>query len=212
MLFKRRLPLPLAERLRVAVWPRSGWGRALTYAGLRIVRLRHGAHEVALGVAIGTFAAITPLLGVQMALAAASALALRASVPAALLATFVGNPLSWPLIWAATYALGRHMMGLDPLAAPLDLALRLDALWQALLQGSLDMVSAALALLAPLLAPMLAGSIPLGLLVGGVFYYIVRKAILGSRRARRPRSMRSSAGGADRYRAQPLASTHVRSV
>ncbi|MEW5962041.1 MAG: DUF2062 domain-containing protein [Pseudomonadota bacterium] len=198
MLFQRRSPPPLAERLRAAFWPRSGWRRALTYAALRVLRLRHGAHEVALGVAIGAFAAITPLLGAQMALAGLAALALRASVAAALLATFVGNPLSWPVIWAATYALGRHMMGLDALAAPVGLVPRLDALWQALMQGSLDMVSAALALLAPVLAPMLAGSVPIGLLVGGIFYYIVRKADLGSHRARRLRPIRSASGELDR--------------
>jgi hypothetical protein len=210
MLFKRRSSPPLCERLRAVFWPRSGWARVLTYAALRVVRLRRGAHEVALGVAVGAFAAVTPLLGAQMALAALAALALRASVTAALLATFVGNPLSWPFIWAGTYALGRYMLGLDALAAPTDVVLRLDALWQALMQGSFDMVSAALALLAPVLAPMLVGSVPLGLLVGGIFYYIVRKAVLGSRRARRLPAMRSAAGRGDGCPA--LASTHARSV
>ena len=65
------------------------------------MRLKASPHQIALGGAAGVFAAFTPFLGAQMALAAVLAAVCRASVPAALLGTFVGNPLSWPAIWAA---------------------------------------------------------------------------------------------------------------
>lgn len=213
MLLKRRNPPALSERVRMLFWPRRSWSRSLQYVALRLLRLRHGAHEVALGAAIGAFIAITPLIGAQMVLAAAVALLARVSIPAAVFATFVGNPLSWPMIWGSTYALGRQMLGLEALSLPADLPQRLQSLWQALAAGSLDMVSASVALLRPVLEPMLAGSIPLGLLVGTLIYYIMRRAVstCGYQRrlppprgAVRPRLGSLSGGG--------LASPHVRSI
>ena len=35
-------------------------------------------------------------------------------MPAALLGTFVGNPLSWPAIWSASYCPERLLLGQDP--------------------------------------------------------------------------------------------------
>jgi len=99
----------------------------------RLSRLRASPHEIALGCAAGAFISITPLLGFQTLLAIALAGLLRASIPAAVLGTFVGNPLSWPFIWASTYAMGLQIVGfesvLDPSAFERDMLL----VWGALL-------------------------------------------------------------------------------
>jgi uncharacterized protein len=80
---------------------------------------------------------------------------LRGSIPAAMLATFVGNPVSWPLIWGATYAVGSVLIG-QPGAAEAA----------ALLMPSKDPIW-------PILFAMLIGSIPIGLVSGAISYGVV---------------------------------------
>ena len=87
-----------------AHWPINA-GRAksrLRYFWRQVIQLRATPHRVALGFAIGVFTACTPFLGVQTVLACLLAFLLRVSMPAALLGTFIGNPLSWPAIWSAS--------------------------------------------------------------------------------------------------------------
>ena len=160
MLFKRRTPPSIAERIRVWLWPRRSWSRSLRYVLYRIVRLRTNPHALALGCAAGVFAACTPLIGGQMVLATLLAYALRANVPAAILATFFGNPLSWPVIWAATYVAGAHMIGDGAAASVGELHSRVDLLWDAMLGQSPEMIAAAAAFVWPIFKPMLAGSLP----------------------------------------------------
>jgi hypothetical protein len=141
------------------------------------VRLRASPHEIALGCAAGAFVSITPLLGVQTILAVMLATLLRASIPAAVLGTFVGNPLSWPFIWASTYVMGLHIVGLDGVFDPAAFERSVLVLWAAVLERSPQVLDATAALLWPLLWPMLAGSIPIGLLTGAVVYYISRNLV-----------------------------------
>lgn len=159
----------------------------------RISLLRASPHEIALGCAAGAFASITPLLGVQTLLAVALASLLRASIPAAVLGTFVGNPLSWPFIWASTYAMGLQMVGLDGVLDPSAFQHKVLLLWQALLAHSPFVLDATAALLWPLLLPMLVGSLPIGLLTAAVVYYISRNLV----RAWRLRRMSQASAAAD---------------
>ena len=88
MLFKRRAPATLKEQLRLLLWPRRSWERSFKYVTHRLMRLRETPHQLALGCAIGVFAALTPFVGLQMVLAGLVAIALRASFAAAMLGTF----------------------------------------------------------------------------------------------------------------------------
>jgi uncharacterized protein (DUF2062 family) len=185
MLFGRRIAASFAERLRVAVWPRRSWGRSLRYVGLRLVRLRSTPHRIALGAAAGVFVAFTPLLGLQMVLAGALALVLRASVPAAMLGTFVGNPLSWPLIWTGAYAAGSLMLGLERTLYPSELEQHINNLGDAVRAGSAARIDAAAAHLEPVFLSLLTGGAVLGLLTGIVFYYTLRGAVAASQSRRR---------------------------
>ncbi len=92
----------------------NGGVRRIAYFWRRLMRLHATPHEIALGCAAGVFAAFTPFLGFQMLLAGSIAFLLRVNVPAALLGTFAGNPLSWPAIWAASYVAGAWTLGYDP--------------------------------------------------------------------------------------------------
>lgn len=154
MLFKSRKRPTLMLRLRLLVWPRSSFGRSLRYAVKRMLRLKASPHKIAVGCAAGVFASITPLVGIQMVMAGALALVLRGSITAAMLGTLFGNPLSWPLIWGATYALGHAMIGNPGPAEAAALKHGTGHIW-------------------PVLYPMLIGSIPIGLASAAVSYGIV---------------------------------------
>jgi uncharacterized protein (DUF2062 family) len=158
MLFKSREKPTLARRARLLLWPRRSFSRSAQYVWKRLFRLKASPHKIAVGFAAGVFASITPLIGVQMVMAAAIALILRGSLAAAMLATFVGNPLSWPLIWGATYGLGSLMLG-SPGAAE-----------AASLSHGADRVSS-------VIYTMLIGSIPIGLVSAAVSYGLTARAI-----------------------------------
>ena len=147
-------------------------------------RLRASPHEIALGCALGAFVSVTPLLGVQTLIAIAIALLLRASIPAAIVGTFVGNPLSWPFIWVSTYAMGLQIVGLDGMLDPAAFERDVYLLWGAMLEPSPHVLDTTAALLWPLLWPMLAGSLPIGLLTGAVVYYISRNVVRAWRERR----------------------------
>lgn len=158
MLFKSRQTATLLQRLRLLVWPRVSWSRSIRYVAKRMMRVRASPHRIAIGCAAGVFASITPLVGIQMVMAGAIALILRGSVVAAMLATFLGNPVSWPLIWGATYAAGIAMIG-QPGAAEAA----------ALIHGNDPIL--------PILMAMLVGSIPIGLVSAAVSYGVVARAM-----------------------------------
>jgi uncharacterized protein (DUF2062 family) len=173
--------------------PQSRWGQTLRAAARRLVNLRASPHEIALGCAVGAFVSITPLLGVQTIIAVVISLALRASVPAAIIGTFVGNPLSWPFIWVSTYVMGLQIVGLEGAFDPSAVQRNILLLWGALLNPSPQLFDATAALLWPLLWPMLAGSVPIGLLTAAIVYYISRNVV----RAWRLRTMNRTPAAAE---------------
>jgi uncharacterized protein (DUF2062 family) len=174
MMFKRRVARTPIERVSALVWPTTSWSRSARYTLHRIVRLRTSPHAIALGAAAGVFVACTPLLGAQMLLAALLAVVVRASVPAALLATFVGNPLSWPVIWGATYAAGAVMLGDVAALEAAELGDRLDLVLRAGSAQSPEALAAVGGVLWPFLKAMLAGSVPVGLVLAVAIYYMIR--------------------------------------
>ncbi len=176
MLFDRRIPPTLSERLSLMVWPRNSWERSLRYVLLRLMRVRATPHQLALGFALGVFASITPFVGFQMALAGLLALMLRASFTASMLGTFFGNPIVWALVWPATFATGSYILGQDGGLDQAQLLAHFDALWQSVSAFSLDMFGAVAALLWPIVKPMLIGSLPVGIAIAAVFYFVLRRA------------------------------------
>jgi uncharacterized protein len=172
----------LYDRLaKLAPRPHWKWWQGVRAAGRRLVRQHASPHEIALGCALGAFVSITPLLGVQTLLAVVLSLILRANVPAAIVGTFVGNPLSWPFIWVSTYIMGLQMVGLEGAFDPAAVQRNIQLLWSALLDPSPQLLDATASLFWPLLWPMLAGSVPLGLLTAAIVYYISRNVVRGWR-------------------------------
>ena len=57
--------------------------------------------QVALGFAIGVFMSFSPFLGFHLVLSGLFAWLLRVNIAASMLGNFLGNPVTYPLMWAA---------------------------------------------------------------------------------------------------------------
>ena len=111
MLFKRRTPPSWQETFRVWLWPRRSWLRSTQYVTKRILRLTATPYAIAAGVAAGVFTSFTPFMGLHFLVAALFAWLIRGNLIASALGTFFGNPLTFPIIWAATFNTGALILG-----------------------------------------------------------------------------------------------------
>jgi uncharacterized protein (DUF2062 family) len=109
--FKRRNPKTYLRMIADIVYPKGGWSRAVSYVLHRLRRLPDPPHRIARGVAAGVFVCFTPLYGLHFVLATMLALAMQGNIIAALLATFFGNPITFPIIAAVSMELGSWMLG-----------------------------------------------------------------------------------------------------
>lgn len=66
-----------------------------------------------MGLAVGVGVTFTPLYGFHFLTAAIVAFILRGNILAAILATFVGNPLTFPIIALICYNLGALILGIE---------------------------------------------------------------------------------------------------
>jgi uncharacterized protein (DUF2062 family) len=181
MLFQPRTPPTLAYRIQTALWPRRSWARSIRYIGLRLKRLPTSPHRIALGFAVGVFVVFTPFLGLQLLLCILLAWMLRASVLAAIMGSLVGNPLTYPPIWIATYSLGIMLTG-D--STPFQLTVlqeRAGDFTAALETASLSGISRTFYNLWQFIKPMAAGSLPIGGLAALLAYAGVRRFVNLSR-------------------------------
>lgn len=117
MVFRRRTPLTLPQKLRALILPPGGWRRSLTYLRLRLARISDQPHRVARGIACGVFVGCTPFFGLHLPLAATLAWVFRGNVVAALIGTAVSNPITIPVLAVLSLDLGRAILG-DGLMLP----------------------------------------------------------------------------------------------
>ena len=172
MLLSRRAPPTWRETLRISLWPRRSWARSLRYALLRLSRMRVLPRSLALGAAAGVFVAVLPIPGVQLLSAAGLAWLVRGHRGTAALATFAANPLTYPLIWVASYALGATILGTPASNATHDFDLISGVMAQGWSDTSAAM-SAARTIL-PILKTLTVGALPLALIAAAIAYVGVR--------------------------------------
>jgi uncharacterized protein len=174
MLFRRRNPLGLGERLRQALWPTSGWKRSSSYFFKRVLRLSASPHAVAAGFAAGVFASFTPFVGFHFVISFIVAFLVGGNILAAAFGTAVGNPLTFPAIWVSSYNVGNFVLGAKPgQLSTHDIAFSLTS-------QPLDAV-------VPLIRTLIVGGVPLGLVFGLAAYAIVWCAVATYQQGRRQR-------------------------
>jgi uncharacterized protein (DUF2062 family) len=78
---------------------------------VRMRQLEGNPHYIALGMAVGIFVSITPIIPLQTIVAIALAFLVRGSKSAAALGTWLSNPLTIPLVYYANYKLGCMLLG-----------------------------------------------------------------------------------------------------
>lgn len=112
-MFKRK-PRSRLQTVVEFFFPRGGWYRATRYIIHRLRRLPDPAYRISRGIAAGAFISFTPFFGFHFILSSLIALVIRGNVVAAILATFIGNPITFPIIAAMSMRLGNRFLGNPP--------------------------------------------------------------------------------------------------
>lgn len=113
-MFKRRERRTVLRTVVEAFWPKGGWGRAFSYVRHRLRRLPDPPHKISRGIAAGVISTFSPFFGFHFLTAFIFGWILRGNILAAMLTTFVGNPLTFPFIVTMNLRLGSWILGDAP--------------------------------------------------------------------------------------------------
>lgn len=113
-IFKRRTKKTWGEATGEVFYPRGGWARAFEYVKHRMRRLPGSPESIGRGIGVGVFVTFTPFFGLHFAISALVAMAVRGNVLASLLATFFGNPITFPIIAIMNMRLGYWILQTPP--------------------------------------------------------------------------------------------------
>ena len=110
-MFKRRERRSVFRFLYEVIFSLKGMSRAIEYIGIRLKRIPDTPHKISLGVSCGIFASFTPLFGLHFLIAGLLSYLFRANILASLIGTFVGNPITFPIITVFNLKLGEWILG-----------------------------------------------------------------------------------------------------
>lgn len=113
MIFKRRDPKPRLRKMAELLWPRGGWARAFHYIKHRMRRLPDSPERIARGIWAGVFVTFSPLFGLHFVVAVFLAKLMKGNMLASLMATFVGNPLTFVFIALSSLKTGHWILGTE---------------------------------------------------------------------------------------------------
>ena len=182
-MFARREKPSLLERARQFLFPRGGLKRAWAYIWHRTKRISASPYMIAAGFAAGAFVSFTPFIGFHFILAGILAFFLRGSILASALGTAVGNPLTFPFIWWATYNVGGFLLGYD-LKGEIHIHLP-DGTMMLLFSDPARFWDVFWGALGPIILPMLVGAFPVGGPVALALYFLVYKGVASYQEHRR---------------------------
>ena len=112
MVFKRRDRRAIGQIALDLIYPRGGWARAFEYVKHRVRRLPDTPQKISRGIWAGVFMCFTPLFGFHIVFAMVIARLMRGNILAAVMATFFGNPLTFPAIGFVSINLGSWLLDL----------------------------------------------------------------------------------------------------
>lgn len=110
-MFRRRKKQSFLIKVREFLWPSAGWRRAGHYMKHRLARIDGTPYAIAAGFASGAAVSFTPFVGFHFIFAAIIAWIVRGNILTSAIGTAVGNPWTFPFIWAASYNVGINLLG-----------------------------------------------------------------------------------------------------
>ncbi len=152
--------------------------RFIRYWYLRLVRIQASPHNIAMGLAVGVFVGLLPLLPFQTVIAVAVAFVLRSSKIAAALGTWVSNPLNWVPLYMMFYYVGKALVPFDVPAfhpAQLEMPQMIEMGWK-------------------FFSVMMLGGLVVATPSAIVSYFVVFKGVTAYRARRKARLQRLTAG------------------
>lgn len=175
MLFQRREPETVKNKIRNLLWPKMGWWRTLKYYKFRAVRIEDSSFSIAAGLAFGCAISFTPAFGTHILQSALFCWLFRANWIAAVLATTFGNPLTFPFLWSISGFVGVglfHLFGFGDFLDGFYFPDQIDEIWD---------------LPVKYLIPVMIGGYVVGAISYPLFYYPFRAMLRAERRARKAR-------------------------
>ena len=189
MLFRRRRPLSGWDHVRATLLPRKGFWRPFVYRAKCAIRIKDSASAIAVGVAVGVFVSFTPLMGLHILLAVALAWVLGGNMVASVIGTAVGNPLTFPFIWLATYRAGSWALG--ERGAKEETATNFGAeVWRMISEREGGLLDALIGIGENFIGPMLVGGVPMGLAAAFAAYWMTKPTVAAFQDARHARRVR----------------------
>lgn len=129
-------------------------------------------HSIAAGIASGAAISFTPFLGLHLILGALIAWLFRGNLLASVFGTAVGNPWTFPFIFALTGQVGAFLLGREAS----DQMPSWDTMWDSPVEY-----------FASIFPPLFVGGIPVAILAWLIFYVSFKALISGYRENRRHR-------------------------
>ncbi|MBE6452757.1 MAG: DUF2062 domain-containing protein [Alphaproteobacteria bacterium] len=132
-------------------------------------------YSLAVGMACGVAISFTPFVGFHILLAAITAWILRGNVLASALGTIAGNPWTFPFIWVTVLYTGRLMLfGISGNESEVNFTIFFEKLYHAVMNLDFHLFFADIW---PILWPMIVGCIPYYIVVWGITYFFVKRAL-----------------------------------
>lgn len=180
MVFKRRDKRPFWRTFWELLYPKGGWGRAARYVWHRLRRLPDPPHRIARGVFAGVIVSFTPFFGFHFVAAALISFIIRGNIIAGIMATFFGNPITFPFIAVSSLKLGHQILGtVYQKGADLSLMGKFGGAWQDLRHNFWAMFNEDTAdwtqlgiFFDEIFLPYLVGGLILGPIAGIACYYV----------------------------------------
>ncbi len=152
---------------------KSWLGRKFRLIYLRLIRLRGNPKAIATGLASGVFAGFFPFLGMQTVIGIVLAAIFRGSKVAAMIATWVSNPLTYVPIFIFNYKVGQLLLGVEA---------------QSILPSDLESLAALKEMGFTFVATLLTGCFVVGA-IAAVITYFYGLAIFERLRHRKPKKI-----------------------
>ena len=171
MLFKRKNDLTFWGKIKNFIYPKKGLIRAYKYIFKRVSRIPDKSHAIAIGVACGVAVSMTPFVGFQLLLTALCAFILRGNIVAGLLATAIGNPITFPFIWVGSYKLGNLIIGQSALShGKIHFIELFKDMKEAIVMLDFNLL---IENVLPILIPMTIGGTIMAIISGFITYYLI---------------------------------------